>query len=57
MDPHHIKSYSGTENTISTPMGIGLGIDHVTWRNMEKWIPGTSNLHIGHITKLSILLV
>ena len=56
MDPHHIKSYSGTENTISTPMAIGLGIDYVTWSNMEKWIPTTSNLHIGHITKSSILL-
>ena len=23
----------------SNPMGIGLGIDYVTWRKILKWIP------------------
>ena len=29
-------------------MGIGLGIDYVTWWEILKWIPPTSNLPVGH---------
>ena len=43
MDSPHIKSSCGTQNKISNPMGIGLGIDYVTWRKILKWIPPTSN--------------
>ena len=50
MDSPHIKSSCGTQNKISNPMGIGLGIDYVTWRKILKWIPPTSNLHVGHKT-------
>ena len=39
MDSPHIKSSCGTQNKISNPMGIGLGIDYVTWRKILKWIP------------------
>ena len=28
-------------------MGIGPGIDYVTWRKIKNWIPPTSNLHVG----------
>ena len=42
MDSPHIKSSCGTQNKISNPMGIGLGIDYVTWRKILKWIPPTS---------------
>ena len=40
MDSPHIKSSCGTQNKISNPMGIGLGIDYVTWENpkMENQI-------------------
>ena len=48
MDSPHIKSSCGTQNKNSNPMGIGLGIDYVTWRKILKWIPPTSNLHVGH---------
>ena len=48
MDSPHIKSSCGTENQNPNPMGIGLGIDYVTWRKILKWIPPTSNLHVGH---------
>ena len=50
MDSPHIKSSCGTQNKISNPMGIGLGIDYVTWRKILKWIPPTcgTNLHVGH---------
>ena len=41
MDSPHIKSSCGTQNKISNPMGIGLGIDYVTWRKILKWIPPT----------------
>ena len=51
MDSPHIKSSCGTQNKISNPMGIGLGIDYVTWRKILKWIPPTSNLHVGHKIK------
>ena len=37
MDSPHIKSSWGQK--ISNPMGIGLGIDYVTWRKILKWIP------------------
>ena len=29
----------GTENQNSNPMGIGLGIYYVTWKNIQKCIP------------------
>ena len=32
-------------------MGIGLGIDYVTWWEILKWIPPTSKLHVGHKKK------
>ena len=35
MDCPHIKSSCGTQNKISNPMGIGLGIDYVTWRKFK----------------------
>ena len=57
MDSPHIKSSCGTQNKISNPMGIGLGIDYVTWRKILKWIPPTSNLHVGHKIKFPILWV
>ena len=36
-------------------MGIGLGIDYVTWWEILKWIPFTSNFHVGHKIKIPIL--
>ena len=39
MDALHIQSSCGTQSTISNPIGIGLGIDYGTWRNIQKWIP------------------
>ena len=39
MDPSQIKSSCGTQNNSSNHMGIQLGIDYVTWRNIQKWIP------------------
>ena len=30
-------------------MGIGLGIDYVTWWEILKWIPPTSKLHVRGI--------
>ena len=39
MDPPHIKTSCGTQNKNSNPMGIGLGIDYVTWWEILKWIP------------------
>ena len=38
-------------------MGIGLGIDYVTWWEILKWIPPTSKLHVGHKNKIAILWV
>ena len=38
-------------------MGIGLGIDYVTWWEILKWIPSTSKLHVGHKIKIPILWV
>ena len=38
-------------------MGIGLGIDYVTWWEILKWIPPTSKLHVGHKLKIPILSV
>ena len=32
-------------------MGIGLGVDYVTWWVLLKWIPPTSKLHVGHKMK------
>ena len=59
MDSPHIKSSCGTQNKISN-MGIGLGIDYVTWTKILKWIPPTSNLQliglrIGYVTWRKIL--
>ena len=48
MDSPHIKSSCGTHFRISNPMGIGSGIDYVTWRKILKWIPPTSNPDVGH---------
>ena len=31
MDPPHIKASCGTQKNNSNPMGIGLGLDYVTW--------------------------
>ena len=42
MDPPHIKTSCGTQIQNSNPMGIGLGIDYVTWWEFLKWIPPTS---------------
>ena len=39
MDSPHIKSSCGTQNKISNPMGIGLGIDYVTWRKIKMDSP------------------
>ena len=55
MDPHHIKPSCGVQNTNSNPMGIGLGIDHVTLWEFLKLIPPTSKLHVGHKRKIPIL--
>ena len=38
-------------------MGIGLGINYVTWREILKWIPPTSKPHVGHKIKILILWV
>ena len=47
MDLAHIKSSYWTQNEIFNPMGIGLAIDHVTWRNIQKCILPTSNFLLG----------
>ena len=57
MDSPHIKSSCGTQRKNSNPMGIGLGIDNVTWRKILKWIPPTSNLQVKHKKKIPILWV
>ena len=57
MDPPHIKTSCGTQNKNSNPMGIGLGIEDVTWWEILKWIPPTSKLHVGHKIKIPILWV
>ena len=36
-----------TQNKISNPMGIGFGIEYVTWRNIEQWTPPPSSVHWG----------
>ena len=38
-------------------MGIGLGIDYVTWWKILKWIPPTSKLHVGHKIEIPFLWV
>ena len=43
MDPPHIKASCGTQKKNSNPMGIGLGIDYVTWWEIPKWIPPHQN--------------
>ena len=43
MDPPHIKTSCGTQNKNSNPMGIGLGIDYVTWWEILKCIPPHQN--------------
>ena len=43
MDPPHIKTSCGHKIRISIPMGIGLGIDYVTWWEILKWIPPHHN--------------
>ena len=49
--PSHIKSSCGTQNKISKPMGRVRGMDYVPWRNIQKWIPVTPNLHVEHTMK------
>ena len=44
--PHQICILDTQKNF--NPMGIKLGIHYVTWRNFHKWIPATSNLHLGY---------
>ena len=39
MDSPPIKTSCGTQNKNTNPMGIGLGIDYVTWWEILKWIP------------------
>ena len=51
------KDVHGTQNKNSNPMGIGLGIDYVTWWEILKWIPPPSKLHVGHKIKIPILWV
>ena len=41
------KDVHGTQKKNSNPMGIGLGIDYVTWWEILKWIPPPSKLHVG----------
>ena len=48
MSPSHIKSSSRTPYEISNAMGLRLGIYYFTLRHMEKWIPPTSILCVGH---------
>ena len=43
MDSPPIKTSCGTQNKNSNPMGIGLGIDYVTWWEILKWIPPHQN--------------
>ena len=47
MDPPGITSPCGTQHINLNPMGIGLGVDHVTWRNVEKCIPPKINSSCG----------
>ena len=53
MDPPTSKLHVGHK----IKMGIGLGIDYVTWSEILKWIPPTSKLHVGHKIKIPILWV
>ena len=46
-DSPNINSSFGTQNKIFNCMGIGLGTDYLTWRNIQKWIRLASNLHVG----------
>ena len=57
MDPPDIKASCGSENLNSNPMGIGLGMDYFTWREILKWIPPPSKLHVGHKIQISNLWV
>ena len=57
MDSPHIKSSCGTQNENSNPMGIGFGIDYVTWRKILKWIVSHMKFDVGHKTKIPILWV
>ena len=58
------KDVHGTQKKNSSPMGIGLGIDYVTWWEILKWIPPPSKLHVGtrlnnswaRVVKTSLLL-
>ena len=53
MDSPPIKTSCGTQNKNSNPMGIGLGIDYVTWWEILKWIPPHQNFHVGTQNKNS----
>ena len=54
MDPPHIKTSRGTQHKNFNPMGIGLGIDNVTWSEILQWIPPTKKLHVVHKKKIPI---
>ena len=47
MVPPH-QTFMCDTKKISNCMGIRLGIDYITWRNIHKWILPTSNLHVRH---------
>ena len=57
MDPPYIKTLSVSQNNDSNPMGIGLGIDYVTWWEILKWIPPTIKTSCGRLKKIPILWV
>ena len=47
MEPLNLKSSRGTQNKKSNAMGIGLGIDHETCRNIQIWIPPPHQIFMG----------
>ena len=55
MDSPHVKSSCRPQNEVSNLMTIGLRIDYVTCRNIQKWMTPTSNLHGGQKIKFAIL--
>ena len=63
MQPPYKKSSCAAENTICNPilvskhMALGLLLDYVTWKNLQKWIATTSNLHLGQKIQHPLLWV
>ena len=45
--PHQIFMWCMKKSKLPTFMGIGLGVDYVTWRNIQKCILATSNFLLG----------